>query len=276
VPAGEGTELVQLTRIRTGESTTWASVVDGVAVELPDGPFEGRRGAEIGSVEGLQLLAPVEPGKIVCVGLNYAAHVTERDPNRKLPEEPVLFMKPQSALVGPGADILIAHPEHENHHEAELAVVIGRTTRQVGPERALDYVLGYTCANDVSDRDLQKQDGQFVRAKGFDTYCPVGPWVETELDPSDVLVESWVNGQVRQSQSTRQMLWDVPRLISFISWVMTLEPGDLILTGTPDGVGPLRHGDVCEISVAGIGALTNPVRNAETVPPSFRSLRNDG
>ena len=267
---------MRIVRVRDGSSAVWATLDGEVATELPDGPFEGGAGRELGPIDQLTLLAPVEPGKIVCVGLNYAKHVTERDATRKVPDEPVLFMKPPSSLIGPGDEIVVAHPEHETHHEAELAVVMGRTARQVSPEAALDYVFGYTCANDVSDRDLQKQDGQFVRAKGFDTYCPVGPWIETELDPSDLLVESRVNGEVRQSGSTRSMLWSAAHLVSFISWVMTLEPGDLILTGTPEGVGPLRNGDTCEITVADIGALTNSVRNANAVPPSARPFRSDG
>ena len=188
-------------------------------------------------------LTPVDPGKIVCVGLNYEAHVTERDPNRKVPTEPVLFMKPPSALIGNGDEIRIANPDHETHHEAELVVVIGKRAQSVAAESSRDYVLGYTCGNDVSDRDLQAQDGQFVRAKGFDTYAPIGPWIETKLDPAKLKISCDVNGEIRQNSSTSKMIWGVDSLISFISHVMTLEPGDMIMTGTPHGVGPLNAGD---------------------------------
>jgi 2-keto-4-pentenoate hydratase/2-oxohepta-3-ene-1,7-dioic acid hydratase in catechol pathway len=243
-------------------------ILDGDQVRRTNGDlFAGLTAAEVvGSVEELRLLAPLDPGKIVCVGLNYAAHVTERDPNRKIPDEPVLFMKPPSAVIGPGDDIEIAYPNNETHHEAELVVVIGQTADYVAPEDALSYVLGYTCGNDVSDRVLQKQDGQWIRAKGFRTYCPLGPWIETELNLSATPVMSRVNGEVRQSQTTAGMLWDVPTLIAYISGIMTLDPGDVIMTGTPEGVGPLVPGDICEIEIGGIGALRNPVI-AAPIPP---------
>ncbi|HKG25207.1 MAG TPA: fumarylacetoacetate hydrolase family protein, partial [Thermomicrobiales bacterium] len=160
------------------------------------------RGDAVGSLSTVALLAPVQPGKVVCVGLNYAAHVTENDPNRQVPDEPVLFMKPPSAVIGPGQAIEIANPGNRTDYEAELAVVIGRRARDVADANALDYVLGYCAGNDVSDRVVQRKDGQWVRAKGFDTYCPLGPWIETEADISAVKVESRLNGEVRQSQST--------------------------------------------------------------------------
>lgn len=223
-------------------------------------------GGGIGTVDSLRLLAPLDPQKIVCVGLNYAAHVTERDPNRKVPEEPVIFMKPTSAVIGPNDTIEIAYPEHETHHEAELVVVIGKTADHVTEAAALDHILGYTCGNDVSDRVLQKKDGQWIRAKGFRTYCPLGPAIQTELDPANTPVQSRVNGQTRQSQTTGSLLWSVPTLISYISGIMTLEPGDIVMTGTPEGVGPLTAGDVCEIEIGGIGTLRNPVTDAPTRP----------
>jgi 2-keto-4-pentenoate hydratase/2-oxohepta-3-ene-1,7-dioic acid hydratase in catechol pathway len=229
--------------------------------------FSGlQAGPAVGPLSAVRLLTPVTPGKVVCVGLNYAAHVTERDATRKVPDEPVIFMKPVSSLIGPGEAIEIAYPDHETQHEAELVVVIGKTADHVAATDALSFVLGYTCGNDVSDRDLQKKDGQWVRAKGFRTYGPMGPWIETEFDLTAAPVISRVNGEVRQSQTTAAMLWDVPTLISYISGIMTLDPGDVIMTGTPEGVGPIRPGDSCEIEIGGIGTLKNPVTAAAVRP----------
>lgn len=222
-----------------------------------DDLFEPRKGSEI-SGQG-RLVAPLAPGKIVCVGLNYLDHVTENDPNREVPDEPVIFMKPPSAVVGPGEPIKIANRENRTDYEAELALVIGRTARNVATAEWRSYVAGFTCANDVSDRVLQKKDGQWVRAKGYDTYCPVGPWIETELDLDTAVVQSLLSGEVRQNQAVTSMIFPVPRLIEFISGVMTLDPGDLVLTGTPFNVGPMQPGDTIEISVSGIGTLSNPV-----------------
>jgi len=224
------------------------------------------KGERIGTVSEVKLLSPLDPKKIVCVGLNYAAHVTERDATRKIPDEPVLFMKPTSAVVGPDDPIQIAYPANETQHEAELVVVIGKTADNVTPEESLDYVLGFTAGNDVSDRTLQKKDGQWIRAKGFRSYGPLGPCIETDFDLSNAAVISRVNGEVRQSQTTASMLWNVPTLISYISGIMTLEPGDIIMTGTPEGVGPLVAGDICEIEIAGIGILRNPVTAASNRP----------
>lgn len=219
------------------------------------------------ALNDVELLAPVVPGKIVCVGLNYAAHVTERDPNRKIPTEPVIFMKPTSAIVGPDQPIQLAYPDHINHHEAELAVVIGKQTdARVTPDDALGYVLGFTCGNDVSDRTLQAKDGQWIRAKGFRTYCPLGPWIETAFDLSSARVQAKVNGEVRQSQTTAALMWPVPELLAYLSGIMQLDPGDVIMTGTPEGVGPLVAGDRCEIEIEGIGVLSNPVVNATSRP----------
>jgi 2-keto-4-pentenoate hydratase/2-oxohepta-3-ene-1,7-dioic acid hydratase in catechol pathway len=205
------------------------------------------------------LIAPLEPGKIVCVGLNYLDHVTERDPSRKVPDEPALFMKPTSSVIGPGDTITIANPENQTDYEAELALVIGRTARDVPQADWRRYIAAFTCANDVSDRTLQKRDGQWVRAKGFHTYCPVGPWIETELDLDQAVVRSRLNGELRQNQAVSTMLFPVPMLIEYISHIMTLDPGDLVLTGTPFNVGALTSGDTIEASVSGIGWLANPV-----------------
>ncbi len=210
------------------------------------------------------LLCPVEPSKIICVGRNYAAHAKEL--GGEVPAEPLLFFKPPSSLIGPGAAIVLPRQSARVEHESELAVVIGKRASNLSTANAMEIVLGFTAANDVTARDLQKKDGQWTRAKGFDTFCPVGPWIETEIDPTKLRVRCRVNGAVRQDGHTTQMMFDVPALISYVSGIMTLEPGDLILTGTPEGVGPLEPGDVCEVEIGddrgscGIGVLRSDVR----------------
>lgn len=227
------------------------------------GPIEGEPFGEFRRLEAeiplhmVRLLAPLKPGKIICVGRNYPEHAREQ--NVEVPEIPMLFMKPPSAIIGPGETILLPPQSNQVEHEGELAVVIGRAGRWISAENALQHVMGYTIANDVTARDLQRRDGQWTRGKGFDTFLPLGPWIETDLDPSDVLVQTRVNGEMRQMASTREMMFPVEQLIAFITSVMTLEPGDLILTGTPAGIGPLQPGDTVEVTVEGIGSLSNPV-----------------
>src|SRR5216684_3471945 len=205
-----------------------------------------------------RLLAPVEPSKIVCVGRNYAAHASEM--GGSVPKEPMIFLKTPSSVIGTAEPIVLTRYSNHVDHEAELAVIVGKRCAQLGDsDDALSYVLGYTCLNDVSARDLQKSDVQFTRAKGFDTFCPVGPHIETELDSTNVLVETRVNGSLRQSSSTSLMVYPPAFLVCWISRMMTLEPGDLIATGTPAGVGPLATGDTVEVHVAGVGVLRNPV-----------------
>lgn len=209
----------------------------------------------------VQLLSPVEPAKIVCVGRNYAAHAAEL--GNEMPREPLIFLKPSSSLVGPGDPIVLPRYSQRVEHEGEIAMVIGRKAAHLSDsDDALDYVLGYTCVNDVTARDLQKADGQFTRAKGFDTFCPTGPHIETDIDPSDVLVETYVNQELRQSGSTALMTYKCDFLVRWLSRMMTLFPGDLISTGTPAGVGPLAAGDTVEVRVAGIGVLRNPVHSS--------------
>ena len=206
----------------------------------------------------VRLLAPVLPSKVVAVGKNYAEHV--REMGSEVPAEPVLFLKPSTSVTGPGDRI--AYPvklTDRVDYEGELAVIIGRLCRDVPKERAYDVIFGYTCANDVTARDLQLRDGQWTRAKGFDTFCPLGPWMETATDPSDLGITTTVNGEVRQHARTRELLWDVPSLIEYVSAVMTLLPGDVLLTGTPEGVGPLTDGDEVSVTVESIGTLTNKV-----------------
>jgi 2-keto-4-pentenoate hydratase/2-oxohepta-3-ene-1,7-dioic acid hydratase in catechol pathway len=208
----------------------------------------------------VQLLTPVQPSKIVCVGRNYAAHAAEL--GNEVPKEPLIFLKPPSAVIGPDEPILLPAQSQKVEHEGELGLVVGRKCSGLKEsDDALRYLLGYTCVNDVTARDLQKADVQFTRAKGFDTFCPVGPHIETQLNPADVLVETHVNGTLRQSGRTLLMIYPVAFLVRWISNVMTLLPGDLIATGTPAGVGPLVSGDAVEVSVAGVGVLRNPVQS---------------
>jgi 2-keto-4-pentenoate hydratase/2-oxohepta-3-ene-1,7-dioic acid hydratase in catechol pathway len=214
------------------------------------------------SLEKAKLLAPVQPSKIICVGRNYVAHAQEH--GAEVPEVPLLFFKPPSSLNGPGGTIVLPPQSQQVEHEAELAVVIGRKGRWIQPEQAMEHVFGYTIANDVTARDLQRKDGQWTRAKGFDTFCPVGPWIETEFEAADALITCHVNGDLRQMTSTRDMVFSISQLIAFASSVMTLEPGDLILTGTPAGVSPLAPGDTVEVTIEGIGSLSNPVASGST------------
>src|SRR5277367_132780 len=221
---------------------------------------QGLRTWRVGDVRPL---APVEPGKIVCVGRNYAAHAAEL--GNEMPKEPLIFLKPASSIVGPDEPIVLTPQSQRVEHEGELGLIVGRRCSQLkDSDDPLSYLFGYSCLNDVTARDLQKSDIQFTRAKGFDTFCPVGPHIETELLPTDVLVETFVNGARRQSGSTSLMVYPCAFLVRWISRMMTLEPGDVIATGTPAGVGPLLSGDSVEVRIAGIGVLRNPVhaRNA--------------
>jgi 2-keto-4-pentenoate hydratase/2-oxohepta-3-ene-1,7-dioic acid hydratase in catechol pathway len=207
-----------------------------------------------------RLLAPVIPrSKVVGVGRNYAAHAAEL--GHDVPAEPVLFLKPNTAVVGPGESVVLPPESAEVHHEAELAVVIGRLCKDVPVDQVDQVVLGYTCADDVTARDLQRRDGQWARAKGFDTFCPLGPWVVTGFDPSDRDVVCRVNGEVRQRGRTSDMVHAVPSLVAAVSRAFTLLPGDVILTGTPAGVGPLADGDRVEIEISGLGTLEHGVRD---------------
>jgi 2-keto-4-pentenoate hydratase/2-oxohepta-3-ene-1,7-dioic acid hydratase in catechol pathway len=208
-------------------------------------------------LDDVRLLAPVLPSKVVAVGKNYAAHAAEFDSD--VPEEPLLFLKPSTAVIGPGDTIPLPSVSRRVDYEGELAVVIGRLARSVRAEEAFRYILGYACANDVTLRDLQEKDGQWTRAKGFDGSCPLGPWIETELDPNDARVETRVNGDTRQSATTAELTFGVATVIEYITEVMTLLPGDVVLTGTPEGVGKLEPGDRIEVEVEGVGVLANPV-----------------
>ena len=210
----------------------------------------------------VKLLAPVVPSKIVCVGRNYAAHGAEL--GNDVPKEPLIFLKPPSSIIGPRDAIVLPKYSNRVEHEGELGLVVGRRASHLSDsDNALSYLCGYTCVNDVTARDLQKADVQFTRAKGFDTFCPVGPHIEADLIPGDVPVECRVNGAVRQAGRTSLMIFSVEFIVRWISRMMTLEPGDLIATGTPAGVGPLLAGDTTEVTVEGIGVLSNPVHPAQ-------------
>lgn len=237
----------------------WGWLADDRIGVLNGSPFgEYRREEAVLPLHQARLLAPVRPGKVICLGRNYAAHAAEHE--SEVPDLPLLFLKPPSSVVGPGDTILLPQQSSQVEHEAELAVVIRQAGRWIPADQVEQHILGYTVANDVTARDLQQHDGQWTRGKGFDTFCPLGPWIETELDPSDALITCTVSGQLRQMGSTRDMVFPVRQLVAFISSVMTLEPGDILLTGTPSGVGPLIDGDEVTIEIEGIGTLTNPVR----------------
>ena len=254
---------MKVIRYQSDSGPAYGMFDDPNDVKLATGSFaEGfTAGDSVGSLDSLHLLAPVEPGKIMAIGLNYVDHVTELDASRVVPESPVIFMKPTSAIIGPGEPIRLVNPENPTHYEAEICVVIGKTATDVEETDALDYVFGYTCGNDVSDRIIQKGNGQWIRGKGFDSYCPLGPAIETDLDPANVRVMSRLNGESRQNESTSSLIFSIPFLISHISKGITLHPGDVIMTGTPHGVGPMKDGDTIEIEVEGVGVLSNPVVN---------------
>jgi 2-keto-4-pentenoate hydratase/2-oxohepta-3-ene-1,7-dioic acid hydratase in catechol pathway len=228
-------------------------------VGIVDGSIFGefRRNEANQPLSELTLLPPVHPTKIICVGRNYVAHAEEHEV--EVPEIPLIFLKPPSSLIGHEASIVLPPQSMQVEHEAELAVVIGKRGRWISPEEAADHILGYTIANDVTARDLQRQDGQWTRGKGFDTFCPLGPWLETDFNPADSLITCMVNGETRQMASTRDMVFNVQKIIAFSSSIMTLEPGDILLTGTPAGVGQLQAEDLIEITIEGVGTLRNYV-----------------
>ncbi len=226
-------------------------------LEASQSPFDDLERKDFYSLDEIQILPPVEPSKVVCVGLNYRDHAEEL--NMEIPNEPILFLKPPTTVIGHEDHIIYPPQSHQVDYEAELAVVIGKKARFVKQEDALDNVAGYTILNDVTARDLQQKDGQWTRAKSFDTFCPIGPWIETEMDPSNQQICMKVNGEIKQDSNTKNMIFTPEELVSFISHIMTLQPGDVIATGTPPGVGPLQVGDMAELSVEGIGILKNTV-----------------
>ena len=245
-------------RVEHQGSPRYAIERDG-ALRLIDGDiFEGPAGYQVrDAIAPGRILAPVAPSKIVAIGLNYKDHAAEM--KKALPPEPLLFLKPSSAVIGPGEAIRIPQGVGRVDHEAELAIVIGKRARRVPRERAWDVVLGLTCLNDVTARELQTKDVQYTRAKGFDTFAPIGPCIAIGLDGGSLDVEGWVNDERRQASNTRQLIFPVDEIVAFVSSVMTLLPGDVIATGTPSGVGSIKPGDRVTIKVSGIGELVNPV-----------------
>ncbi len=208
--------------------------------------------------KGIKTLVPVAPSKIIAVGVNYLDHA--REMNRELPKEPLIWFKATTSLLPDGGKIEIPFPQHRTDFEAELVIVIGRKIRNVSPTQAARYIFGYTAAQDISDRHIQKSDGQWARAKSFDTFTPLGPWVETMLDPSDLTIQQFQNGQLRQNSNTSQLIFKPAELVSFVSTNLTLLPGDVILTGTPSGVGPIQSGDKLEVRIQGLAPLVNTVK----------------
>jgi 2-keto-4-pentenoate hydratase/2-oxohepta-3-ene-1,7-dioic acid hydratase in catechol pathway len=253
-------------RFVSGEKTaTFGSPVYGVLEgeqirEILGAPWnKWSPGARSWDLAEVRLVAPAEPSKIVCIGRNYAAHAAEL--GNEVPKEPLMFLKPPSAVIGPEEPIVLPQYSNKVEHEGELGIVIGKRCSHLSDaDDPLGYVLGYTCLNDVTARDLQKSDVQFTRGKGFDTFCPIGPHIETQLDPANAQVETRVNGGVRQSGNTSLMIYPCAFLVRWISRMMTLFPGDVIATGTPAGVGPLAAGDVVEVDIPGIGVLRNAVQ----------------
>ena len=237
----------------------------GLIRGLRGSPFTGFKGADTtfkfdGSTynaDEVKLLPPCTPSKIICLGLNYRSHAEET--KLPIPEVPLLFMKPSTAVIGPEEQIVLPAHSRRVDYEGELAVVIGKRARHVPESKAKAYILGYTCLNDVSERHNQRDDGQWTRAKSYDTFAPLGPWIETEVQPEDLKIETYQNGELRQSARTNDLIFGIPKIVSFITGVMTLLPGDVIATGTPSGIGRMNAGDVVEITIEGIGTLKNIV-----------------
>lgn len=254
--------MTRIVRVELEGKAEWGVVDGDEVVHLPDGPFGGepRRGSALGRLDQMTLLAPVSPSKVICVARNYVAHAAEHA--AEVPTTPLLFFKPPSAVIGPGAAIELPRESDRVEHEGELAVIVGRRCRRISEEQAWDAVLGVACADDVTARDIQRAEKLWTRGKGFDTFCPVGPSIVVGIGRAavaDLEIRCSVNGELRQQGRTSEMVFNPSYLISYISQVMTLEPGDLILTGTPAGVGPLAPGDEVTVDIEHVGRLSNPV-----------------
>ncbi|AIJ21608.1 MULTISPECIES: fumarylacetoacetate hydrolase family protein [Amycolatopsis] len=252
---------MRLARVAHAGGVAFASVDGDELLEIADHPFgqpnyTGKRF----SLADVRLLAPILPSKVIAIGRNYAEHAAEF--GNEVPQSPMMFLKPSTSVIGPNAAIKLPAASQRVDFEGELAVVIGQPIRNVKAAQAPAAILGYTIANDVSARDLQKADGQWGRAKGFDTFCPLGPWIETAVDASDLAIRTEVDGELKQDSRTSLLIHKIPELVEFVSGVMTLLPGDVILTGTPAGVGQITDGQTVSITIEGIGTLTNPVQNA--------------
>ena len=250
---------MKIVRYQTNGSSSWGILEDGIVRSAEGAPFVDLRntGQAVGPVDDVTLLAPVAPRTVMCVGRNYRSHAEEF--GNKVPDEPLLFLKPPASIVGPHAEVVYPRIAGRLDPEAELVLVIGRRARHVAEADAWDYIGGYACGNDFTARDIQKSDGQWTRGKGFDTFCPVGPWVETEFDPTNVTVTCTVDGERRQNGNTKDLIFSIPFLIEYITRFTTLEPGDIVLSGTPEGVRQVQPGDTVTVEVEGLGALPNSV-----------------
>ncbi|WP_330182407.1 fumarylacetoacetate hydrolase family protein [Nocardia sp. NBC_01503] len=253
---------MRLGRVASPDGVAFVSIEgdggDAVAREIAEHPFgtptfTGRSWP----LADVRLLAPILASKVICIGKNYADHAAEM--GGPAPADPVIFMKPNTSIIGPNVPIMLPPSSSQVDYEGELAIVIGRPCKDVPAAQAYQVILGYTVANDVTARDQQRHDGQWTRAKGYDTFCPLGPWIETSLDPSDLAISTELDGEQKQSSRTSLLLHDIPKMIEWVTTVMTLLPGDVILTGTPAGVGPMQAGQSVSVTVEGIGTLTNPV-----------------
>jgi 2-keto-4-pentenoate hydratase/2-oxohepta-3-ene-1,7-dioic acid hydratase in catechol pathway len=258
---------VKIVRYQTTGPPSWGVLSDGIVLAAEGTPFVDLRstGRQVGAINEVTLLAPVTPRTVLCVGRNYRSHAEEF--GNKVPDEPLLFLKPPASVIGPGDEVVYPRISGRLDPEAELVLVIGKQARSVAADDAWDVIGGYTCGNDITARDIQKSDGQWTRGKGFDTFCPIGPWVETEYDPTDVGVSCVVDGERRQDGRTKDLIFPIPFLIEYITRFTTLEPGDVILSGTPDGVRPVQPGNTITVEVEGLGELSNPVV-AETAAQS--------
>jgi 2-keto-4-pentenoate hydratase/2-oxohepta-3-ene-1,7-dioic acid hydratase in catechol pathway len=247
---------MRIARVQHGGAPTYAIVEGETVYRLEGSPFENpHRGERLGDLGSMKLLAPCEPSKVLCIGLNYHAHAKET--NQQVPPEPLMFWKPPTTVIGPGDNVVWAPGSEKIDYEAELAVVFKKTAKNVAPGAYKEYVLGYTCANDVSARDFQRGDGQWARAKGSDTFCPLGPWIETNVDPSDLRISGKLNGETRQDSRTSDLAFNVDHLIAHLTKYFTMLPGDVLITGTPSGIGPMNPGDEYEVTIEGIGSLKN-------------------
>ena len=247
---------MRIVRFWDGNKVSYGSLEDDIVWPI-EGNLYGNYSLSNKSMNlnEVQLLAPCEPTKVICIGLNYHDHAKEM--NLPIPKEPIVFLKPPSAITGPGTNIVYPAQCTRLDYEAELAIVMGSVTKNIEPEDAMDNVLGYTCSNDVTARNLQPKDGQWAMAKSFDTFCPIGPYIATDVSASDLNIKLMLNGEVKQNSNASQMIFSVSFLISYLSKIMTIFPGDVILTGTPSGIGPMEPGDVVTVEIENIGKLTN-------------------
>jgi 2-keto-4-pentenoate hydratase/2-oxohepta-3-ene-1,7-dioic acid hydratase in catechol pathway len=249
---------MRIARVQGAGGAQWAIVEGDGVYQLNGSPWEApSRGGRIGDLGSTRLLAPCEPTKVICIGLNYRAHAAES--GQEVPKEPLMFLKPPTSVIGPGEDVQWAPGSERIDYEAELAVVFKKRAKDVAPGAYKDYVLGYSCTNDVSARDFQRGDGQWARAKGSDTFCPLGPWIETDVDPSDLRISGKLNGETKQDSRTSDLVFNVDFLISHLTKYFTMDPGDVLITGTPAGIGPMNPGDEYEVTIEGIGSLKNKI-----------------